>query len=147
MREALEQWDGAAASAADLRARFRTSPVAEGRVADGDRGLSKIRRAYDAPGDPASLVRWLAKNPDELGPLAPLLGDPALGEWPWADAVTVDDELATATLDVLARVQVLASPELRRFLRVLLRVRPRPLWTGPARFTTERPDGRSIGLP
>ncbi|MEZ4320494.1 MAG: hypothetical protein R3F61_23640 [Myxococcota bacterium] len=134
MREALEQWDGTRESAEDLRARFRRSPVAQGRVEAGGRGLAKIRRAYDSEDDDAAaLVRWLAKNPDELAPLAPLLGDPALGRWPWSEATTIDDGLAEATLSVLGRVPVVVGSELRAFLRVLLRVRPRPMWTAAAR--------------
>ncbi|MCB9669571.1 MAG: hypothetical protein H6734_08885 [Alphaproteobacteria bacterium] len=129
----LPRWDGTDTHAADLRTRAATLSVPRGRPADGERGLRKLLAAYGGQPDTGRLLRWLAERPSELPATAALLGDPALGPWPWDAPLTVGDDDALAALGCLAEVRIPGSPEVARFLRVFFRDRRRGVWTTASR--------------
>ena len=120
----LRAWDGSIAGADALRAALALEPAPRGRPAPGERGLAKLR-SLEEPGATAAYVRWLCEHPEEQLVVAPLLGDPRFGPWPWDDPFGLEDDTALGVLELLGSHRIAVDPAIRLFLRVFLRVRPR----------------------
>jgi hypothetical protein len=132
----LRAWDGKPESAAALRKAVRELPPIQRKPADAAEGaLLKARSGYEKRkglGDPQAL----SKDPERLALLAPFIGDPELGSWAFHDPLLISDEDAVAWLPIVGRH---APPDenVRRFVRVMFRARPRTVWVPASRAFAE----------
>ncbi|MEQ1572112.1 MAG: hypothetical protein ABMA64_41170, partial [Myxococcota bacterium] len=134
----LLAWDRTPASAGELRARARAfrgvgrAPRGEG---VGLRALAKVSELYVKGGDPASLGAWLLKdrNLADGQLLAPLIGDPALGVWPYHDALGLSERELVVWARVFEQLRPVVDPSIRRVLQVAFHVRRRQTWPAVAR--------------
>lgn len=130
----LAAWDGSEEQAEALRAAvYEASPIRlQGKPKPGDRALAKVGDLYaNERKSPDKLGRWLTnpKNASELPYVAPLIGDRAMGTWPFQDPMDIPEAEARLWLSVLASTHVVVDDAVRRFLRVMLQVRRRETWT------------------
>lgn len=134
----LAAWEGDEAGAAELRAAVAAAaPIRlRGKPEPGQRVLAKAADVYASPGKgPEKLGPWLAKagNAGEIPFVGPLLGDPAMGRWPFEDPDHITEPDAQAWLQILAATPAVVTPALRRFVRVMFQVRRRETWMLAAR--------------
>jgi hypothetical protein len=139
----LLAWGGDPGEAESLRAEVRGHAESHagglrirGTPAPGLRALAKAAELYKSAGrGPRSLHGWLLKerNRGESAAFAPLLGDPAMGDWPWVDALTLSEPDTVAWCDVLRQLRPVVDEPIRRFLRVAFQVRRRQTWPAACR--------------
>jgi hypothetical protein len=126
---ALATWDGSTAGAESLRAAVKAiREVPHRRLTDNaERALGLAVRAC-RKSDPAAVTReeglewWLG----------PFIGDPALGSWPFDDALGIDDEEAITWLPLVAHCAIVTE-SVRTFVRIMFRTRRRDTWVPAAR--------------
>ena len=120
----LTQWDGSLPSALELRQRVRDLAAVRGGPDSGEApsgALADALRAYKKR-QPERLAPAVAKMPG----LAALIGDEAMGRWPFAEVERMADDQAILWLPLVGEAVI--TPEIVRFVEVLFRVRPRELW-------------------
>lgn len=132
--EALKAWDGSAEDAQSLRELVKgAGQLRPGKGDDaepGDRALAKFSSLYSNPNKGVARIgSWLLENPDGVALVAPLLGDPTLGRWPYHHPYEISEADARSWLRVLAAVPVLVDEPTRQFVKVMLQVRRRETWT------------------
>jgi hypothetical protein len=122
----LRDWDGELASATTLRERIRTFPAPQRQgECDEERTVMKLVSTWKKR-DRNKLARLATE--DGLAPLLlPLLGDPALAPWPYADPFSIPDDEAITWLRALRACGLVNEP-MRRFARVLFGTRRRATW-------------------
>lgn len=135
---ALLAWDGGEASALALRERVRACEALRiGKDAPpGARGLAKAVEMYKASErSPRSLVGWLLKDKNEVDAkiFAPLLGDEAMGQWPFGDPMALPESDIVAWSDVMTRLRPLVDARIRRFIGVGFQIRRRQSWPASCR--------------
>ncbi|MEQ1503281.1 MAG: hypothetical protein ABMB14_13675 [Myxococcota bacterium] len=131
-------WDGSAEAAHALRA--EVAAIGElrpkGAVPPGTRALAKAADLYRSRDpSPRGLGAWILKdgNADEARALAPLIGDPALGRWPYLDPLALSEADTVTWARVLAALRPVVDDAIRRFVRVAFLVRRRQTWPSACR--------------
>jgi hypothetical protein len=122
----LEDWNGTHEHARALRSALRAVAFPKGALAGRDALLRKVRAAFDE-GKPARLL--LApkeRTPDAVTWLAPFLGDPSAGPWPFEAMAGLTDDGAREWLEALA--DATPEPSVLAFAREMFQVRRRSVW-------------------
>ena len=134
---AVQTWDRSPSSADQLRA-FAAQMALDataGKAAPGDEQvLADLVKAYPAkdPATPAPASPITLSKAERCGKLlAPFLGDPKLGTWPYEDPFGLDDALAARWLRVLAPSAVV-DDRARTLVTVLFGTRIRSVWVPAA---------------
>jgi hypothetical protein len=124
-------WDGTAKAAHALRDELRElEGVRQKGGTPGEQALLSARSGYRKR-RPPDLAR-AACDPSWARALAPFVGDPEMGAWPFHQPLTIDDDVAAGWLRVLAHGAVVDAA-LRTFVITMFRVRRRQVWI-PASF-------------
>ncbi len=137
---AVTTWDGSSAAALALRSQAAAlaaaPPMAAGTrpPAGSEQVLLDLLKLYRKK-EAVSLSEARRSN----AILAPFLGDPALGPWPFGDPFGIDDDVAVGWLGVLAPGAVVDG-QVREFATVMFGTRKRDTWVPAAaaiaRFAT-----------
>lgn len=123
-------WDGSPSTAAGLREDLRSSPMPERNRNDPTMEVLRVlggayrNRKKPLPRDKFS---EFSADPQLARLLAPFLGDPAMGRWPFQDPHRIDDGEALSWLSILARVRVPAEG-VAEFAWMMFCTRRRKLW-------------------
>lgn len=134
----LIAWDRSPAAAEALRAEVRAHPDVRirGTPPLGVRALAKAVELYrSADRGPKALGAWLLKdrNADEAAAFAPLIGDPAMGAWPFDEPFGLPEPDVVAWAGILRVLRPVVDPRIRRFLGVSFQVRRRQTWPAACR--------------
>jgi hypothetical protein len=137
----LLDWDGQRESALALRQEVHELAQASQTVrpqgeVPGVRGLAKALELYRSPGrSPRTLGAWLLKdkNAQDAQVFAPLLGDEAMGGWPFWEPLTLSEPETVLWSEVLERLRPSTDEPMRRFVGVGFQVRRRQTWPASCR--------------
>ena len=125
----MQSWNGSAEAAAVFRVRLAQLPALNGKPATPEEGvLARINVLYRKR-EPIGITEALKSAGANLR--APIIGDPAMGEWPFHDALHIDDEPAEQWLAVFKSRHVVDDP-LRLFVKTMFAARRRELWVPAA---------------
>jgi hypothetical protein len=137
----LLAWDGQGESARTLRREVQQLAQAgqtarpQGEV-PGVRGLAKALELYRSPGrSPRTLGAWLLKdkNAQDAQVFAPLLGDEAMGSWPFWEPLALSEPETVLWSEVLEKLRPAVDEHMRRFVGVGFQVRRRQTWPASCR--------------
>ncbi len=127
--ERLRSWDGTLERTLELRSLVRALPDPKRKASDDvERAIFIARSAYASPSTSAPFLPQRFEADGLLArSLAPFLGDPALGAWPFHRPAEISDDDAEAWLPIVGRY---AAPDdlIRSFIEVMFRTRRRATW-------------------